>query len=112
MADRTTATGAMLIIGLSIFQETSLLKANYVTGGLLMKPVRKRWTLSEFCTAVWGFNLLISRSHQVLTLLMGDKLYLAPISENIQVWSPNQRHDQPIDDDISTGGCGYWDWDR
>lgn len=54
-----------------------------------MKPVRKLWTSSEFCIAIWGFNLLNSYSHQVLTLLMGDQLYLAPISKNIQVWSLN-----------------------
>jgi hypothetical protein len=55
-----------------------------------MKPVKKLWTLSEFCCfhSSLGLYLLKSYSHQVLTLLMGDKLYLAPLSENIQVWSP------------------------
>ena len=112
MAGRTTATGAMLIIGLLIFQETYLLTANYETGGLLMKPVRKLWILREFCITIWGFNLLISHSHQVLTLLMGDKLYLAPIPENIQVCFPKHHHDQYTDYNNSKGSCRYWNWDR
>ena len=77
-----------------------------------MKPVRKRWTLSKFCMAIRCSSLLVSPSHQVLTLLMGDKLYLAPIPENIQVWLPKQHHYQYTDNDNPEGSCRYWNWDR
>ena len=50
-----------------------------------MRLGRQPWISSELYNNSQKRPELIIHSHHVLTLLMGDKLYLAPITEDIQV---------------------------
>lgn len=47
---------------------------------------RRQWTSSEFVEQNKSSADHAMSSHHVLTLLLGDKLYLAPILTDIQVW--------------------------
>jgi hypothetical protein len=49
---------------------------------------RRQWTSSEFVEQNVTLADHTVSSHHVLTLLLGDKLYLAPLSSDIQVWRP------------------------